>query len=166
MGFVNALKPLKLARTDQLEDAVIRLSSTSLRRIFRLVLPATLATIIAWLACQLKLMERARDSDAWWLYTNTPGPSSTLFDAIQDLFIAFEHTWLHNVGDNAYDQPQWTMLFLLQGSLMILLGLLVTLGLLPKWRIIVLATAAISSVTWTSLPGDRKSWATCFAKSC
>jgi len=40
MGFVNALKPIQLARDGQVDKALNKLASSSFGRIFRLVLPA------------------------------------------------------------------------------------------------------------------------------
>lgn len=166
MGFVNALKPLRLAQANQHEEAISNLSNSSMRRVFRLVLPATLTTFIAWLVCQLHFMERARHSNAWWLYISTPVPSSSLPWAISDLSTAIRYTWLYHNGDNIYSQPQWTMMPLLQGSLMLLLALLFTMNLTSTYRNVVLAVAAVWSINLSGELNERKSSFPTHAEGC
>lgn len=156
MGFVNALKPLKLAQANQHDEALTNLANASLKRVFRLVLPATLTTVVAWILCQLHLMERARYSNAWWLYIGTPAPSSSFLWAVRDLFTAIRYTWLYHNGDNIYSQPQWTMMPLLHGSLVLLLTLLFTINLTPTCRNTVLVIAAIWSINLSGELNDRK----------
>ena len=137
MGFVNSLKPLKQAQSHQFEEALMALAKSALNRTARLVLPATAVTTIAWAACQLRLFEVARNSDAFWLQMNSKPPSSGTGQALVDLFqkgILQTWTW----GDNPYDQPQWALRYLLLGSMNIFLVLLITITMQAKFRIVVL----------------------------
>jgi hypothetical protein len=137
MGFVNSLKPLKQAQSHQYEEALMALAKSSLNRTARLVLPATAVTVIAWAACQLRLFEVARKSDAYWLQINSKPPSESMGQAVIDLFqkgILNTWTW----GDNPYDQPQWALRYLLLGSMNIFLVLLITLTMQAKFRLVVL----------------------------
>jgi hypothetical protein len=138
MGFVNSLKPLKQAQSHQFEEALMVLAKSSLNRTARLVLPATAVTTIAWAACQLRLFEVARKSDAYWLQVNSPLPSGSVGQALVDFFqkgILQTWTW----GDNPYDQPQWALRYLLLGSMNVFLVLLITITMRAKFRIVVLA---------------------------
>lgn len=163
LGFVNALKPVKQLRSGQTEAALSGLNTASFRRAFRLFLPCTLATSIAWFACQLGLMENARRSDAWWLYSNTPPPSPTWAQAIKDLFTALYRTWDFREGDVIYNQPQWTMVFLLEGSMLVFAALLVVARLTTIWRTVMLSMIALWSTNWSFVIGDPLVGFTCLA---
>lgn len=135
----------------------MHLANTSLRRVFRLFLPATLTTLIAWMLCQLRLMGRAKHSHAWWLHTNTPDPSPSIPWAISDLLTAVVYTWLYHNEDNIYSQPQGTMMPLLQGILMLLLAILFTMNLMSTYRNLVLAVAALWNINLSGELNDLKS---------
>lgn len=102
-------------------------------------------------------MERARSSNAWWLYKNTPNPSSSFIWALKDFLTAIKFTWLYHQGDNIYNQPQWTLMPLLQGSLMVLLAVLFTVNLTFGWRVIVLCVAALWSINLSGELCERES---------
>ncbi|KAL9639971.1 MAG: hypothetical protein Q9204_000880 [Flavoplaca sp. TL-2023a] len=112
-GFVNSLKAVKLARIGQVEPALSNLAVSSFRRSFRLVLPATAATILSWFITQTGAYDTAKRSNAYWLYTTSPNPSSSWGTAVEDLVHAIRTTWIYN-PENPYDQPQWALLYLLQ----------------------------------------------------
>jgi len=154
LGFVNALKPLKLARSGQIEASLQSLATAALRRTFRLVLPATAATMLSWAACNLGLYERARLSDAFWLYTSTPQMSGSWCAAVEDLVVNLRRTWLLQV-DNVYDQPQWALVYLLQGSMMVFMVLLATVSLTARWRATALGFMAWWSFDWSWSLDDR-----------
>ncbi|KIV84971.1 hypothetical protein PV11_00716 [Exophiala sideris] len=162
MGFVNALKPLKLARSGQAEEAHSKLASSSFSRIFRLVLPATAATIISWFICNIGLYERASLSDAYWLNENTPLPSSTWLHAFPDLLDGLTSTWMFGF-ENQYDQPQWALVYLLQGSVMIISVLLLVTSMTPLWRTVTLVILSIWSLNWSWMIGDPWTGLCCFA---
>ena len=155
MGFVNALKPLKLARAGQADTACSKLSASALSRIFRLVFPAAAATVVSWVITQLGFYETGRQSDAFWLANNTPVASENIFVAVVDLKNALRDTWfLHR--ENPYDQPQWALIYLLQGSMMVILALLITVNMTLTWRTLCLAVLGQWSVNWSHDHGDRK----------
>ena len=153
-GFVNALKPVKLARAHQVETALSNLAVASFRRTFRLMLPAAAATVLSWFLCQLGLYELSRNGDAFWLYTYTPAMSTSWGTAIEDLVQALRNTWtLQSI--NPYDQPQWALIYLLLGSMMTFCGLLITLNLKPAWRMAMLGAFALWSFDWSFKQFDR-----------
>ena len=153
-GFVNSLKPIKLARAGQVDTALSNLAVSSFRRSWRLFLPATAATIISWFICQLGGYETARQSEAYWLYITSPSPSPTWGMAVEDLVYAIQKTWTYN-PDNIYDQPQWALLYLLQGSMFVFTSLLVTINLTPRFRIFCLTVCYFWSWNWGMRLGDR-----------
>ncbi len=138
MGFVNALAPLRLARSGQVDKALNKLASSSFSRIFRLVLPATAATIISWFICN-----------------TTPRPSKTWLQALQDLLAGLSATWRYG-PENPYDQPQWALLYLLQGSFMIISALFLTAAMTPAWRTVAMSVLVCWSLNWSRLIGDRE----------
>jgi hypothetical protein len=156
MGFVNALKPIQLARDGQVDKALNKLASSSFGRIFRLVLPATAATVISWFLCNVGLYHKAGLSDAYWLNANTPRPSPTWLQAFVDLLSGLEATWTFG-PENVYDQPQWALIFLLQGSFMVISALFLVVSMTPLWRTVALMILAFWSLNWSRAIGDRKS---------
>lgn len=161
LGLVNSLKPLKQARAGKSEGALVDLASSSFRRVFRLMLPATLATLVPWVFCQFGLMENARKGDAWWLYTNTPPPSPNWIQAFRDLWTAVSNTWKFE-GDNLYNQPQWTMIYLLQGSMMVFAVLLIVVQLTARWRTVALLVFSLWSISLSARLGDPLVGLACF----
>lgn len=155
-GFVNALKPVKLARSGQVETALSNLAVSSFRRTFRLFLPATAATLISWFLCQLGAYETARNSDAYWVQITSPPSSYSWGVAVEDLIAAIRSTWTYN-PDNPYDQPQWALLYLLQGSMFVFCALLVTVNLTPRWRVLTMVVCWFWSWNWGIRIGDRRS---------
>lgn len=156
LGFVNALKPIKLARSGQADDAAANLARGAFARMCRLMLPATAATIISWVICQFGLYEMARQSDSFWLHDTAPAPSSNLLVAVVDLTNALRDTWMLGRG-NRYDQPQWAMVHLLQGSMMVISALYITTNMSSFWRTVTLAIFSIWSIDWSRELRDRKS---------
>jgi hypothetical protein len=139
MGFVNSLKPLKQTQAGQVEDALLTLARSALNRSARLFLPAAVMTCIAWLACQLRLNEIARNSDAYWLYHTTQIPSASWWDALVKLRDALIECWVQ--GENPYDQPQWALKWLLVGSFWVFCVLLMTSTARPLFRVCVILSA-------------------------
>lgn len=154
-GFVNSLKPIKLARAGNTDPALSNLAVSSFRRSFRLVLPATAATLINWFITQFGAYETAKQSNAYWLYATSPSPSSSWGTALEDLLRAIRTTWTFN-PDNPYDQPQWALLYLLQGSMFVFTALLVTINLTPRWRVLTVTLLYFWSWNWDIKIGDRK----------
>ncbi|OAP63767.1 hypothetical protein AYL99_02994 [Fonsecaea erecta] len=161
MGFVNGLKPIQLARSGQVDKALQKLASSSFSRVFRLVLPATTATIISWFICNLNMYSMSAQSDAYWLNTNTPQPSLTWAQAVLDLFHGLRATWTYG-DENVYDQPQWALVYLLQGSIMIISALSLVVTMTPTWRTITLLFLAYWSLNWSRMIGDPWAGLCCF----
>ncbi len=155
-GFVNALKPVKLARSGQVDTALSNMAISSFRRSFRLFLPATAATIFSWFICQFGAYETARHSDAYWVQFNSPKMSPSWGVAVEDLIKAIQTTWTYNPS-NPYDQPQWALLYFLQGSMFVFCALLVTVNLTPRWRVLAMIGCWFWSWNWGIRIGDRMS---------
>lgn len=72
-GYVCATKPLQiLANKGRVNEARKVIASTTFRRIFRIGIPATLATMLSWALCQLgawRIMERVRYWGDWIQFT-------------------------------------------------------------------------------------------------
>ena len=154
-GFVNALKPITLAKSGNIEAALFNLAISSFRRPFRLILPATAATFISWFVTQIGAYETAKNSDAYWLHVTSPSPSKTWGRAVEDLFSAIRTTWLY-APSNPYDQPQWALIYLLQGSLFVFALLLLTVNLTPRFRVLAIVVCYFWSMNWSNQLGDRK----------
>ena len=154
-GFVNSLKPIKSARAGNIDVGLSNLATSSFRRSFRLFLPATTATVLSWFICQFGAYDTAAKSDAYWLFTTSPHPSSSWGAAFEDLFRAIRTTWSYN-PDNPYDQPQWALMYLLQGSMMVFMTLLMTINLAPRYRVLTVIGLYFWSFNWTIKIGDRR----------
>jgi peptidoglycan/LPS O-acetylase OafA/YrhL len=150
LGFVNALKPLQLARRGATSDALNALSTGAFRRKGRLVFPAALMTFLAWLLCQFGVFQLARQVDAYWLRATSPKPSSSLITAIVDLVREVIGTWTY--GENTYDQPQWALLHLFRGSLYVFMTLLALVNTTPQFRIC--AQMVLYAYAWATLDGN------------
>jgi hypothetical protein len=151
LGFVNALKPLQLARRGTTSDALAALSTGAFRRKGRLVFPAALITFLAWLACQLGVFQLGRRVDAYWLRATSPKPSPSLITAVADLFRQIAGTWMY--GENIYDQPQWALLHLFRGSLYVFMTLLALVNTTPLFR--VCALVVLYAYSWGTLDGKN-----------
>lgn len=149
-GFVNSLKPLKQAHSNDAEGVLVGLAQSSVGRVPRLVLPATVITILAWLLCQLGFFELARHSSAWWMQANSLAPSPSWLLAFRDLGSALVTTWLR--AENVYDQPQWALSYLLKASMYIFILLSFTTTTRPAFRLACFGLAYI----WSWLSADGK----------
>ncbi|KAJ9488796.1 hypothetical protein VN97_g4487 [Penicillium thymicola] len=149
LGFVNALKPLQLARRGATADALASLSTGAFRRKWRLVFPAALMTILAWLLCQFGGFQLGRRVDAYWLRATSPQPSPSLGTGIVDLIRQIAGTWMY--GENAYDQPQWALLPLFRGSLYVFMTLLALVNTTPLFRLC--AQMVLYTYSWVTLDG-------------
>jgi peptidoglycan/LPS O-acetylase OafA/YrhL len=155
LGFVNALKPIKLARSGLPEQGAANLANGAFGRICRLILPATAATALSWTLCQMGFFEAALESDAFWLHSTTPSRSSNPAAAMMDLLRAIKSTW--SLGqDNPYDQPQWAMIYLLQGSVMVITALTLTVNMTVPWRVATILLLCFWSLDWSWELRDRK----------
>ena len=136
-GYVNSLKPFKLSRSGNADAALSGVAKSSFRRTGRFVAPAVIATICSWLTCQFGGYNIAHIADSAWIRDTSPEPSPSFAAAIYDLFSNLGTTWLD--GYNAYDRIQWTLTYLLKGSMMTYLTLFATVYVKPRWRFLILA---------------------------
>jgi peptidoglycan/LPS O-acetylase OafA/YrhL len=148
LGYVNSLKCIQQSRAGQTDAALGALASSAFRRTGRLVFPAAAVTILTWFACQLGAFQLSGDSDAYWLRTTSPEPSSNWISAIHDLGQELVATWFW--FSNRYDQPQWALMFLLKGSLFVFTVLLVTVRTTPRFRFL----AEFILYAWSWSTGD------------
>lgn len=131
-GYVCALKPIKLARTQKYEDALVSVAKSAFRRVPRLILPTTIITAIIWFMCQFGMFEIARRCDSDWLGYTSPPITPYIGNAVIDLVNQLIRTWVY--GQNHYDPNQWTMHPLLKGSMLVYMMIFATLYLQPKYR--------------------------------
>ncbi|OJD31680.1 acyltransferase family protein [Diplodia corticola] len=133
-GFVCALKPLRQARAGQHSDALTSIAKSAFRRIPRLILPSTIAMIIAWLLAQMGAFHVAHRADEVWLREASPQAADSLYEAFADLWNAFRSVWTS--GYMPYDDHQWAMLPLLKESMLAYVGLAATIFMKYKYRTI------------------------------
>ena len=134
-GYVNSLSALKKARAGNSDAALQGIAKSAFRRTGRFVTPAVIATTLSWLLCQFGAYRIANISSSNWIRDTSPGPSSSFAMAFYDLFKNLGTTWLN--GANEYDRIQWTLTFLLKGSMMTYLTLFATVYVKPKWRMLI-----------------------------
>jgi len=132
-GFVNSLKPIKLSRAGSADAALSSVAKSAFRRTGRFMIPAVIATTCSWLACQFGGYKVAHVADSGWIRDTSPAPSPSFAAAFYDLFSSLATTWLD--GFNAYDKIQWTLTYLLKGSMLTYLTLVATVFVKPKWRL-------------------------------
>jgi len=135
-GYVNSLKPIKQTRAGNIEAALTGIARSSFRRTGRFVLPAVIATTLSWLLCQCGAYKVANLADSAWIRDTSPEPSATFLSAFYDLFTNLGGTWID--GYNEYDKIQWTLTYLLKGSMTTYLTLIALAYVKPRWRIAIL----------------------------
>lgn len=131
-GYVNALKTTRLTREGQADVALPLVAKTAFRRTFRFIFPAVVITCLTWFFCQLGLF-RLGQTVAWgWIRDSSPSQSESVPLAFYDLFMSLGKTWVD--GNNRYDPVQWTLCYLLRGSMLVYLTLFATAYVQPKHR--------------------------------
>ena len=135
-GYVNSLKPIKQSRAGNIDAALSGVAKSAFRRTGRFMIPAIIATTLSWLACQFGAYKLAKGVSSNWIRDTSPVPSVSFASAIYDLFYNLGRTWLD--GSNDYDKIQWTLTFLLKGSMMTYLTLFATMYVKPRWRMFIL----------------------------
>ena len=150
-GYVNALKPVKLIYSGQLEAAALFLSSNIFRRVLRLVVPITISTVLGWILTQIGIYQIANISTNNWLRDTSPRPSTSLGALFYDLFYAVYQTWTE--ASNYYDRNLWCMMYILQGSITLYFFLLATLRMKPMIRMLL----AVILLLWSWRKADGKS---------
>lgn len=146
LGYVNSLKCIQQSRAGKSDAALSTLASSSFRRTGRLVFPAAAVTLLTWFACQLGAFQVALASDGYWLRVTSPEPSATWGAALFDLGHELVNTWFF--FSNKYDQPQWALMFLFQGSMLVFMVLLVTVRTTPRFRF--LAECILYAWSWST----------------
>ncbi len=136
LGYVNSLKCITQSRAGEVDAALSTLASSSFRRTGRLVFPAATVTVLAWFACQLGAFKLALACEAYWLRTTAPEQSLSWISAVVDLCRELLYTWFY--FENKYDQPQWALQWLFEGSILVFAVLLATVRTTPKFRFLTL----------------------------
>ena len=150
-GYVNSLKPIKLSRAGNADTALSSVAKSAFRRTGRFMTPAVLATMCSWLVCQFGGYQVAHFADSAWIRDTSPTPSASFPIAFYDLFANLGTTWLD--GFNAYDRIQWTLTYLLKGSMMTYLTLIATVYVKPRWRVFI--CMGMYCFTWKAGDGKR-----------
>ena len=84
-GFVCSLKPLRLARAMKPEEVRTVIAGSAVRRVFRLMVPCTIATVISWILAQLGAYAMAQSVGYDWLHYTSPRRSQSVYRAIIEL---------------------------------------------------------------------------------
>ncbi|PQE28673.1 acyltransferase family protein [Rutstroemia sp. NJR-2017a WRK4] len=126
-GYVCALKPIRQIRSSNSPAAFRSISQSAFRRIPRLVLPTTIATIMAWFLCQFGVFHQARRCDSWWISVTSPEITPFFGEAVKSLLLNLITTWTRSW--NIYDGNQWTLLPLLKGAMLIYIAIIGTAGM-------------------------------------
>ncbi|WEW59647.1 hypothetical protein PRK78_005126 [Emydomyces testavorans] len=134
-GYVCALKPLRLARAGNHQAAFSSIAKSAFRRPVRLILPATIAMIFAWIIAQFGAFTVGRRCDSGWLRASSVQVDGSLSNEIERLFRVFLATWTN--GHMDYDDHQWALLPLLKGSMMVYVTLVATMYVQYRYRMLV-----------------------------
>jgi peptidoglycan/LPS O-acetylase OafA/YrhL len=116
-GYVCAIKPLRQIKSGNHTGALTTLAKSAFRRPPRLIMPATIALVIAWLATQLDGFNIARVCDSDWLRDSSPAKEGGLGHELLRLLWEFQNSWVN--GNPVYDAHQWALLPLLRGAFLI-----------------------------------------------
>jgi peptidoglycan/LPS O-acetylase OafA/YrhL len=134
-GYVCALKPIRQFRAGQHDAAFVGIAKSAFRRIPRLFLPTTFATVIIWFICQFGVFEVSNRATGWWLNYSAPNVTPYIGPAVRNLLLNIITTWTKIW--NAYDINQWTLQPLLKGAFLIYVMLFATAYTKPRYRMIV-----------------------------
>jgi peptidoglycan/LPS O-acetylase OafA/YrhL len=137
-GYVNALKPTRQTRAGQIDATLAGIAKSAYRRTGRFIAPVVVATCISWLMCQFGAYNLAKVVSSQWIRDTSPRTSKSFAHAFFDLFYYLGNTWTS--GGNIYDPIQWTMTYLLRGSMLVYLALFATVYIQPKFRVVIFAT--------------------------
>jgi hypothetical protein len=141
-GYVCAIKPLRQAKSGNTSAALTTLAKSAFRRPPRLILPATIALIIAWFFAQIGGFNVSQKCDSGWLRSSSPHNIGSLDTEIPRFFRQWQRNWIENHND--YDDHQWALNPLLRGAFLIYLTLFATIYMKNHFRILVLS----SLVAW------------------
>lgn len=136
-GYVNSLGPLKKSRVGNTDVALSGVAKSAFRRFGRFMIPAIVATTLSWLACQFGAYNIAHLANSAWIRDTSPEASASFAGAFHDLFKNLGTTWID--GFNEYDRIQWTLTYLLKGSMLTYLSLFALIYVKPRWRMTIIA---------------------------
>ena len=94
-GYVCSIKPLRLSGLGRADEARKVIASSVFRRLFRLGMPATVATTISWFLCQMGAFNMARSLPPGWLAHQSSPPSAGFLASLTDLCRAC--VWLPSI---------------------------------------------------------------------
>lgn len=134
-GYVCALKPIRQCAAGNQEAAFSGIAKSAFRRIPRLLLPTSIATILIWFICQFGVFEVANRVEGWWLNYTSPNITPYIGKAIKMLILNMITTWTRSW--NVYDNNQWTLLPLLKGAFLVYVMLFATAYMKPRYRMMV-----------------------------
>ena len=137
-GYVCAIKPLRQIKAGNTSGALTTLAKSAFRRPPRLILPATIALIIAWFVTQLNGFAIAHICDSEWLRKSSPRRQGNLGFEIKRFFWEFQKAWI--TGMPAYDEHQWALLPLLKGAFLIYAVLFATCFMKTRMRMLTVFT--------------------------
>jgi peptidoglycan/LPS O-acetylase OafA/YrhL len=86
-GYVCAIKPLRLSRAGQPDDARKVVASSAFRRLFRIGIPAAVGTIFPWILTQMGVFQLIPELalDGGWLSFTTPKRVEGIWASISEL---------------------------------------------------------------------------------
>lgn len=133
-GYVCALKPIRLYVTGNQERALKSITQSAFRRIPRLVLPTSIATVGIWIMTELGAFQVTKHVNSWWLVVTSPtqmeiGPS------FLQMLTSLLTTWTRQSND--FDINQWTLCPLLKGAYLVYMMLFATAYVKPKYRMMI-----------------------------
>jgi transcription initiation factor TFIID subunit 11 len=83
-GFVCSIKALRLAREGKVEECRAIIGDSTVKRVMRLVFPASCATVVSWCTAQTGGYELARGRGSYWL-TQTAERTEGIYPSIKAL---------------------------------------------------------------------------------
>ncbi|KAI9804833.1 MAG: hypothetical protein M1825_001201 [Sarcosagium campestre] len=134
-GYVCALKPIRQARAGDAPAALVTIARSAFRRVPRLVLPAIIATLFAWVMAQAGMFTVATRSDSSWNRSASVNVDPSWRVETYRLVRQIINTW--NNGHNDYDDHQWTLLPLLKGSMTVYTTLSATIFVKGQYRLLI-----------------------------
>ena len=158
-GYVCAIKPLRQAKSGNIPAALETLGKSAVRRPPRLIMPATIALVLAWFFAQIGAFEVAHRSDSHWLRRSVPTNIGGLDAEIPRLIRNFQRSW--SGANNEYDDHQWALLPLLQGAFLIYVLLFATVFMKFRMRLFTCVTLFFWYWMRTS-PEKGMSWISLF----
>lgn len=129
-----ALKPIRLFANGQQEKALLSITRSAFRRVPRLVLPSSFATILIWIICELGGFTVTKHVSSWWLIYTSP-VQLPIGPAIVNLISNLVSTWVREW--NVYEPNQWTLLPLLRGAFLVYMMLFATAFVKPRYRMMI-----------------------------